>query len=1085
MRLSVGVLTLLLISSLYSPIASAFSGAGSGTVGDPYVITDVMQLQEMQDDLAAHYILGNDIDATSTSLWNDASTSTDTLEGFDPVGDDTNAFLGSLDGDGFAISNLYINRPEEFYIGLFGYADEGSSITNLSLVDCDISGAVYVGTLAGRARMTMTNCDAIGVIHNDDMMLVGGLIGSLYYGSISQCHADVDINAASYCETIGGLAGLNNHSTLSECTSTGDINGVCFTVGGLVGENSYGLIYRCHTTSQFNLTEEPNIIGGLAGYNIGSSGEFSEEGAIIECSAENSVHGYNHTGGLVGIMDRGLITKCRVNTDAAGNLYVGGIVGKAEDGAIIQCHVTGTISGGSFIGGVAGFYGDCEIKQCYVEGIISGDNPCGLSDWGFGPVSQCYVAAELDASIEAFALVCKNGDGPFQDSFWDATLNPGISATGDFGTDPVNCYGVSEAELMRKTTFEGTGGYALTEAWDFASNDGVWWIIEDETMPFFQWEYLGSRLTWALSDGETTGAAEQTVVVEWSDPVTSFTIPDDLTLINCTAGGLMDYGTSASFNVTASSEGAFSVRVTSGCVTNAEGRLNLNSNLLVANYMEPPAAPADLSATATSQTLIQLTWTDNADDESGFELERSLNGVDSWTLITSPTANVEAYDDAPLSPATTYHYRVRAVNAGCASAWSNIAAAATLPNPPAAPTELTAIASSQTRIELTWTDNADNETTYTLERSPNGEDDWTVAAELPENTSACADDELTTATPYFYRLRAENTGGVSAWSNIAEATTLPDLPLAPTDISIAMTSQTQIAISWRDRSYNETGFIVYSGPGAQAPATPTTTTLADAGQFTTTGLAINAQYAFQVAATNAAGDSAKTENVTTWTLAAMPAVLEAGNPTTDSLELAVGADDGNPTHTLYAMYCETTKQWLAASGTLESAAAYQTRADWGDITVRGLTKGTTYTFHAVAQNGARIDTLPGPSVSLATLLPVYILTVIAENGVVVRDPDAGSYIEGTTVTLTAEAAASHAFTGWSGDVPSGDETDNPLSIVMDNDKTLTANFLEIVPVTDEQLRDYLLGIISLTPGQCLGADRNQDGYIDIGDLLAQ
>ena len=61
--------------------AQAFTGTGSGTEIDPYVITTVEQLQEMNDDLDAHYVLGNDIDAGATATWNDGA-------GFAPIAPD-------------------------------------------------------------------------------------------------------------------------------------------------------------------------------------------------------------------------------------------------------------------------------------------------------------------------------------------------------------------------------------------------------------------------------------------------------------------------------------------------------------------------------------------------------------------------------------------------------------------------------------------------------------------------------------------------------------------------------------------------------------------------------------------------------------------------------------------------------------------------------------------------------------------------------------------------------------------------------------------------------------------------------------
>ena len=83
--------------------AVAFSGSGSGTEQDPYIITDVNQLQEMQGGLNAWYELGNDINALETVNWNAG-------QGFLPVGDSTWGFAGHFDGKGLTIEGLFINR---------------------------------------------------------------------------------------------------------------------------------------------------------------------------------------------------------------------------------------------------------------------------------------------------------------------------------------------------------------------------------------------------------------------------------------------------------------------------------------------------------------------------------------------------------------------------------------------------------------------------------------------------------------------------------------------------------------------------------------------------------------------------------------------------------------------------------------------------------------------------------------------------------------------------------------------------------------------------------------------------------------
>ena len=92
---------------------------------------------------------------------------------------------------------------------------------------------------------------------------------------------------------------------------------------------------------------------------------------------------------------------------------------------------------------------------------------------------------------------------------------------------------------------------------------------------------------------------------------------------------------------------------------------------------DPPLAPSSLAASAVSSSQIDLSWVDNASDETNFEVERSLDGVN-FALVPPPLdANTTSYSDSGLAASTTYSYRVRATNANGASAYSNTASATT------------------------------------------------------------------------------------------------------------------------------------------------------------------------------------------------------------------------------------------------------------------------------------------------------------------------------------------------------------------------------------------------------------------------
>jgi hypothetical protein len=90
-----------------------------------------------------------------------------------------------------------------------------------------------------------------------------------------------------------------------------------------------------------------------------------------------------------------------------------------------------------------------------------------------------------------------------------------------------------------------------------------------------------------------------------------------------------------------------------------------------------PAAPSGLAASAVSSSQINLTWTDNSTNETGFKVERGTSSSGPWTLVTTTGANATSFSNTGLSAATTYYYRVRATNGSGDSANSNTASATT------------------------------------------------------------------------------------------------------------------------------------------------------------------------------------------------------------------------------------------------------------------------------------------------------------------------------------------------------------------------------------------------------------------------
>jgi hypothetical protein len=294
-----------------------------------------------------------------------------------------------------------------------------------------------------------------------------------------------------------------------------------------------------------------------------------------------------------------------------------------------------------------------------------------------------------------------------------------------------------------------------------------------------------------------------------------------------------------------------------------------------------PAAPTTLAATAASASQINLTWTDNANNETAYKVERATASGGPWTeIVANLAANTTSYSATGLSASTIYYFRVRCSNSngnsnysGTANAttsgtgnslvirargncgtetmelrindavvqtWTNVST--TLSNytyngytggnikvaftndasspcdrnffldyitigsttyqtetvatrtgcgdtqwlwcnghfdfgtpggsAPAAPSSLGATASSSNQINLSWTDNASNETAYKVERATASGGPWTeIVANLAANTTSYSATGLSAATTYYFRVRASNTNGNSAYSNTANATT--------------------------------------------------------------------------------------------------------------------------------------------------------------------------------------------------------------------------------------------------------------------------------------------------------------------------
>lgn len=185
-------------------------------------------------------------------------------QGWEPVGTDSNPFAGVFDGNGYVINNLVINRTED-YIGLFGYTNT-ATLKNLTLKNINITGNANVGGLAGvLENSTITDCRVMGDVTGTDSD-IGGLVGESLAGStITKSYAAGTVSGDS---SIGGIAGTNS-GTISNTYTTGMVQGNSSDIGGLAGKNEAGgSIAFSYTASKVSGSGNS---GGLVGYKAATA----------------------------------------------------------------------------------------------------------------------------------------------------------------------------------------------------------------------------------------------------------------------------------------------------------------------------------------------------------------------------------------------------------------------------------------------------------------------------------------------------------------------------------------------------------------------------------------------------------------------------------------------------------------------------------------------------------------------------------------------------------------------------------------------------------------------------------------------
>ena len=332
------VTMLLLVMAILMPYGGAWAQtqtlpAGNGSADNPYKISTAAELAWFRDQVNSgnnriSATLTEDIDLAEFCHAKDGTQYTDELS-WAPIGNSTYQYLGTFDGKGKTISNLYINATSN-YTGFFGYADRGS-IKNITfnkakvkndkadtgilagnagsciieniktLANCSVEGKNYVGGIAGDANGNISNCENRATVKG--IRSLGGIVAAYSGNSITSCANYGTVTSAS--GVVGGMVGTFSSGTIQNSANYGDVTGTSY-VGNLIG-----LAQECNLNNVLGTGNVTATSAELAGLLVGTIKKSSSTASGIlayNSSAKLTINGVEQTGNAVKAIGEGSLT---------------------------------------------------------------------------------------------------------------------------------------------------------------------------------------------------------------------------------------------------------------------------------------------------------------------------------------------------------------------------------------------------------------------------------------------------------------------------------------------------------------------------------------------------------------------------------------------------------------------------------------------------------------------------------------------------------------------------------------------------------------------------------------------------------
>ena len=172
-------------------------------------------------------VLTDDITVNTGDVANCGGVKADGWIDWTPIGNSSNKYTGTFDGQGYTVSGLYFNDSDTSYVGLFGSVESGGKVSGVGIADSYFRGNDYVGGICGENGGTITNCYNSGVVIAVNRKSVAGGICGYNEGTITNCYNSGNISAEGNAALIGGVC-AGNYGTVTNCyylSETADENG--------------------------------------------------------------------------------------------------------------------------------------------------------------------------------------------------------------------------------------------------------------------------------------------------------------------------------------------------------------------------------------------------------------------------------------------------------------------------------------------------------------------------------------------------------------------------------------------------------------------------------------------------------------------------------------------------------------------------------------------------------------------------------------------------------------------------------------------------------------------------------------------